>query len=256
MEKICCLFSGKSAGLALKDRDFEIAEVLDDPYVETRILYRCRKCGGLVLYDHDETAYFVPGEDWDNACIEKCFYPVLEEDIRIEDGKMKFDWATMTSRKHIAANYRELDAGGPPYRYVDAETPEKKALRKEYTRECPVIMVIKSLPAPQKQVADIRTFVELCQLDSGRGIIVELPNHDDPKEIRAEYRENGYYLELRFLMDDFGWSHPLVLAGDGLRYEDVESVLNGLLLEGKSSEDIPVLLESLRCQGDGSPDTP
>ncbi len=246
MEKICCLFNGEHAALVLRDWDREIVEVLDDPYVETRILYRCKKCGGLVLYDHDETAYSVPGEDWDNAYIEKRYYPVLEEDIRIESGKMKFDWAAMTSRKHIAASYRELDVGEPPYRYVEAEKPEKKDLRKEYTRECPVIMVIKSLPAPQRQVADIRTFIELCQLDSKRGLKVELPNHDDPQEIWIDYRESGYYLELTFPMNDFGWSHPLVLAGDGLEYEDIESVLNGILLERKSTEEIPVVMESLK----------
>ncbi len=246
MEKTCCLFEGKTAIQALKDWDREIVEVLNDPYVENRILYRCKKCGGLVLYDHDETAYFVPGEDWDNAYIEKRYYPVLEEDIRVEDGKMKFDWGAMTSRKHISASYRELDTGEPPYHYVEAEKPAKKAVRKEYTRECPVTMVFKSLPAPAQQVSDIRIFVELCQLDPKRGLKVEIPNYDDPREIWVEYRGNGYYLELSYPMDDFGWSHPLVLAGDGLEYKDIESVLNGILLEEKSTEELPVVVESLK----------
>ena len=198
------------------------------------------------MYDYDETAYFVPGEDWDNAYIEERYYPVLEKDIRIEDGKMKFDWGAMTSRKHISATYRELDTGEPPYRYVEAEKPEKKAVRKDYTRECPVFLSFKSLPAPQQQISDIRTFVEQCQLDSKRGLMIELPNHDDPQEIRVEYLENGYYLELRYPMDDFGWSHPLVLAGDGLEYKDIESVLNRVLLEEKSTEEIPIIMELLR----------
>ncbi len=246
MDKICCLFNGESAARALKDWDCEIAEVINDPYVETRILYRCKKCGGLVLYDHDETSYFVPGEDWDNAYVEKRYYPVLEEDIRVESGKMEFDWAALTSRKHIAASYRELDTGEPPYRYVEAEKPGKKALSKKFTLECPVTLTIKSLPAPQQQVEDARTFVELCQLDSKRGLKVELPNHDDPQEIWVEYCEDGYRLELIFPMGDFGWRHPLVLAGDGLGYKAIVRVLNVILLDGINTDEIPVVMESLK----------
>ncbi len=135
MEKICCLFKGESAIQALKGWDYKIEEVLNDPYVETRILYRCKKCGGLVLYNHEETAYFVPGEDWDNAYIEKRYYPVLEEDIRTEDGKTKFDWGAMTSRKHISASYRELDEGIPPYRYVETEKSGKNRCEKYSPRK-------------------------------------------------------------------------------------------------------------------------
>ncbi len=119
-------------------------------------------------------------------------------------------------------------------------------MRKVFTEESPVTAVFRSLPAPQQQVKDLRIFVELCELDPKRGLKVELQNNNDPQEIWVEYRDNGYYLELSFPMDDFGWSHPLILASDGLGYKDIESVLNGILLDGKSTEEIPFVMESLK----------
>ena len=66
-DKICCLFKGDSAARAVKEWQRELVQDLTDSYRESRTLYRCKKCGGLVLCDYEETAHFLPGEDWDNA---------------------------------------------------------------------------------------------------------------------------------------------------------------------------------------------
>ena len=61
----------------------------------------------------------------------------------------------------------------------------------------------------------------------------------------------GYFLALSYPMDDFGWSHPLILAEGDLPYEDVEQVIRGVCEEGKSTGDIPVVMEKLKdCTGE------
>ena len=62
-DKICCLFEGDSAVRAVKEWQRELVQDLTDSYRESRTLYRCKKCGGLVLCDYEETAHFLPGED-------------------------------------------------------------------------------------------------------------------------------------------------------------------------------------------------
>ena len=106
MDKICCVFKGDSAVDALRERDFTVEKVLIpfDRNREERILYRCKKCGGLVLFDYEEAAYFIVGENWDNAHVTASYYPVLEEDVRVEDGKTVFDWDALTARRHITAH--------------------------------------------------------------------------------------------------------------------------------------------------------
>ncbi len=242
-EKICCLFEGESASDEMKERNLEVVERIDDSYRESRILYRCKKCGGLVLYDYEETAWFVPGEDWDNAYVDVYYYPVLEEDVRREDGAVNFNWKALKSRRNIEAHYRENDIGDIPYYYVNVEKSVNAAVCKEFSEESPVVVTFKSLPAEEDEVSDLRTFAELMQLDPKRGLEVELPNYDDPSAIKVAYRDGGYYLEFVFPMDDFGWDHPLVLARGGFSFEDIKSVLDGVLLEGTSTEEIPAVMK-------------
>ena len=246
MDKICCLFDGDSAVESERSWEHEIVDILIDSCGDRRILFKCKKCGGLVLYDHEEMAYFIPGEDWDNAYIEERFYPVLEEDIRVTDGETEFDWAALTARKHIAASYREDDVGEKPYRYVAAKGTDKNAHRKDYTKECPVTMTVCPLRKLVQQATNISNFVELQALDPSRDMKIELPGYDELQQIIVSYRDNSYYLELSVPMDDFDWTHPLVLAAGGLTFQEVESVLDGVLLEGKSTDEIPVIMEKMR----------
>ena len=242
--KICCLFDGVDAILARKNWECEIVEKLIISYRHDRILYRCKKCGGLVLYDYEETAHFLPGEDWDNAYVEEYYYPVLEEDIKKKENETSFNWNAMISRKHIAASYRELDEGDKPYYYVKAK-PEKTE-RTEYTKECPATVVFESLPADKNTFDDICIFIQIPEYPTPRTLKLKLPNHDDPQEINVTYSNGGYRMELIFPMDDFGWEHPLVLAADGIDFEGVKRILTEILMNQKDTEDIDLVSYSFR----------
>jgi len=242
--KICCLFQGSSAVKAVNEWQREVVEILTDTCRHDRILYRCRKCGGLVLRDYEETALFLPGEDWDNAYIEEYYYPVLEEDIEKKDGEMMFNWSAITSRKHIEASYRELDEGDKPYYYVNAK-PEK-TVRKEYTMECPVTEVIDSLPVEKQSFDDICIFIQIPEYPTPRNLKLQLPNHDDPQEINISYCNGFYRMELIFPMDDFGWKHPLVLAAEGMSYDNVKGILTEILINQTDTRNIGLITEHFR----------
>lgn len=245
-DKICCLFEGDSAARAVKEWQRELVQDLTDSYRESRTLYRCKKCGGLVLCDYEETAHYLPGEDWDNAYVEEYYWPVAPDDVQMIDGEIVFDWDALMSRRHISAHYRELDEGQKPYCFVEAKAPGAKTVRKEYTKECPVTLTFDSLPAEKHAFADMCTFTELCQLDSSRILKVLLPNYDDPQEIRVEYKAGTYCVELSFPMDEFGWSHPLVLAADGMDYRSVKQILTEICMNQTSTEHIPAVIENFR----------
>ena len=53
-------------------------------------------------------------------------------------------------------------------------------------------------------------------------------------------------MELAFPMDDFGWSHPLVLRREDLTYENVRTILTGILLEKKDTDQIPEVMNGFR----------
>ena len=53
-------------------------------------------------------------------------------------------------------------------------------------------------------------------------------------------------MELAFPMDDFGWSHPLVLGREGLTYENVKASLTGILLERKDTDQIEEVMNNFR----------
>jgi hypothetical protein len=95
-------------------------------------------------------------------------------------------------------------------------------------------------------VEGIFTFIEMMQLDPKRPMVVRLPRHDDPREIRVSYHNGGYSMELAFPMDDFGWSHPLILRREGLTYENVRTILTGILLEKKDTDQIPEVMNGFR----------
>ncbi len=243
---ICCLFKGNSAVRAVKEWQCELVRDLTDSYRESRTLYRCKKCGSLVLCDYEETAHFLPGEDWDNAYVEEYYWSVAPDDYQTIDGEIVFDWDALMSRRYISAHYRELDKGEKPYCFVETKAPLTKAVRREYTKECPVTVTFDSLPADKDAFADICTFTELCQLDSSRILKVLLPNYDDPQEIRVEYKAESYSIELSFPMDEFGWTHQLVLAADGMEYKDVKQILTEICMNQISTEGIPAVIENFR----------
>ena len=243
-DKICCLFEEDNAVQAVKDWSREIVDDLIDSYRHTRILYRCKKCGGLVLYDYEETAHFLPGEDWDNAYVDESYYPVLESDISVEDEEKEFNWFAMTSRKYITASYRELDEGTVPYYFMKPKP--KKTKGREYSTDCPVTVTYKTLPADEREFRDMCTFVELFQLDAKRSLKVELPNWDHPQEFSVSYRDGNYRMRLTFPMEEFGWSHPMVLGADGMTFEHVKTIMTEICLYQSDTKNIPLIVESFK----------
>ena len=112
-----------------------------------------------------------------------------------------------------------------------------EGFKKEYTAE----FTISALPASDRQVESLLTIAQILKTDTSYILVIGLPNHDDPQELSVSYYDDGYYMELSFPMDDFGWSHPLVLARSEMSYEEVESVITGVLLNGLSTEEIITL---------------
>ena len=108
------------------------------------------------------------------------------------------------------------------------------------------------LPLAKRDLETLLTIVRaLLPLDKDRLLQVVFPGHDDPQEFRIGATSEGYFLALSYPMDDFGWSHPLILAEGDLPYEDVEQVIRGVCEEGKSTGDIPVVMEKLKdCTGE------
>ena len=244
--KICCLFEEKNAKKAMKERDFELVNWLINSYRHDRVLYRCKKCGGLILYDYEETAHFLPGEDWDNAYIEEYYWPVLPEDIRTVDEEIEFDWSAITVRKHIFAEYRELDEGEKPYYYVDAKEPVTRVERMEYSKECPATVAFDILPADKQAFDDMCIFIQIPEFPIPRDLILQMPNHDDPQEIKVSFKDGTYSMELCFPMDGFGWNHPMVLASEDLEYKDVKAILTEICLNQTETGDIPLIVERFK----------
>ena len=92
-------------------------------------------------------------------------------------------------------------------------------------------MTFKKLPAPKKKADDVRLFAEGMQLDPSRDLSIGLPG---VCRIVISYGEIGYRLELFPAAE----GKKRRFAG-GLGWEDVGMYLKGVLLEGKSAEDLP-----------------
>jgi len=102
------------------------------------------------------------------------------------------------------------------------------------------------VPLTQRNLEDLQTLIRILRIDRNRVLQVVFPGYDDPEEIRIAAQENGYYLGMGFPMDDFGWPHPLILAAEDLSVEEVEQVIQAICGEGKSTEEIPVVMEKLK----------
>ena len=109
-----------------------------------------------------------------------------------------------------------------------------------------VRFVYDDLPLNQRDLEDLLLIVRMLAFDKERILQIDLPGCDDPEEIRIAALENGYYLGLSFSMEDFGWTHPLLLAGEYLSVEDVLDVVSKVCGEGMSTGDIPVVMKKLK----------
>ena len=44
-------------------------------------------------------------------------------------------------------------------------------------------------------------------------------------------------------MDDFGWSHPLLLGAEGLKYEDVEMLVTEICVNQTETDQIELIMK-------------
>ena len=109
-----------------------------------------------------------------------------------------------------------------------------------------VRFVYDELPINQRNLGDLLLIIRMLAIDRERILQIDLPGCDDPEEIRIAALKDGYYLGLSFLMEDFGWSHPLLLAAEDLSVEDVLDVVSKVCGEGMSTGDITVVMERLK----------
>ena len=108
--KICCMFEEKNADLAVYHRDLEKIAVFRDSYRSSDVLYRCRRCGGLVYYSYEEIANLYGG--WDNADVFENYIPVVGEVTDLENWEEV--QKARTFRHYITGHNMEDD---PPSSY-------------------------------------------------------------------------------------------------------------------------------------------
>ncbi len=105
---------------------------------------------------------------------------------------------------------------------------------------------IHNLPAWEEQIEGLLTIAQLIKVQPEYAVELVMTNHDDPQEIHFAWQGDGYNVVLTFPMDDFGWTHPLLLACEGLPYEELSEILRGICLEGKDTDSIPVIMNHFR----------
>lgn len=109
-----------------------------------------------------------------------------------------------------------------------------------------VRFVYDELPLNQRDLEELLLIIQLLSIDKLRILQIVFPGYDDPEEIRIAAHKEGYYLGLSYPMDDYGCEHPLLLAAENLPIEEVNEVIQGICAEGKSTGDIPVVMEKLK----------
>ena len=105
---------------------------------------------------------------------------------------------------------------------------------------------VNTLPMNDRQLEGILMITRILKTDHEHGLILLMPNNDDPQEIRIRWIDDGYFVGLCFPMDDFGWSHPLLLAAEGLKYEDVEMLVTEICVNRTGTEHIELVMNEFR----------
>ena len=99
-ENICCMFSDPDPGHAVENNALECLE--DEEWSRKRIvLYRCKRCGGFVLYEYHED----PAPGWDYTMICEEYIPVAEPPL--VNGKYSCKAAAIGGARSIHTMYLE-----------------------------------------------------------------------------------------------------------------------------------------------------
>ncbi len=102
-------------------------------------------------------------------------------------------------------------------------------------------MTVLHLPAEDNVIAACLAFLECLENNDETNFRIQISekNPDLPKSILISGSQNGFYMELAYRMDDFGWEHPLILANDQLSMDEAFEVLCSILVE--QTDNIPLI---------------
>lgn len=203
-----------------------------------RHLCQC-SCGGYVLVQHSE--YISPDWNDDKESEYTDFFPIsgpeeADELNRKYDGsalEMSFPgrYLCVTNGKVHWANSSKSDETREPEEKLDsADTEYKMSIKRPISEEL------------FQSIADrIRNF----RNDPADFLVLDLQDDPDMLFMQTVRCGDQWHVELAFDMDEFKWDHPLIL-GNELNLSDTYNLLQELLVEGKSTDDIPLIQTSFR----------
>lgn len=105
---------------------------------------------------------------------------------------------------------------------------------------------LNTLPMDDRQLEAILTITRLLKNDPDHGLILLMPNNHDPREIRIRWLDDGYFVGFNYPMEEFGWSHPLLLGAVGLEYKDVEMLVTEICVNQTETENIELVMNEFR----------
>ncbi len=105
---------------------------------------------------------------------------------------------------------------------------------------------VNTLPMNDRQLDAFLMMTNALQHDPEHCLVLKMPNNEDPEEIRICWNNGGYYVWLSFPMDEIGWPHPLVLAAEGLEYDDVEMLVTEICVNQTGTENIELIMNDFR----------
>ena len=102
---------------------------------------------------------------------------------------------------------------------------------KDYT----ATMTLNQLPANNQQMAALLAFPDYVRArkDVSVEIRVDGEEYEDevPQRVLLTKSPDGFYMELNYSMDDWGWKHPLLLANDHLTEDEAKAVIISIFHE-------------------------
>ena len=113
---------------------------------------------------------------------------------------------------------------------------------KNYTLE----FTLNSLPMSDEQLDGFLMLARALADDPEHRLILLMPGNADPQEIHIQWNDDGYCVGFSFPMDEYGWSHPLMLAAEGLKYEDVVMLMTEICVNQTDTDSIELVMSSFR----------
>ena len=114
--------------------------------------------------------------------------------------------------------------------------------RKDYTMEVSVCR----LPVDDEKMSAILSFLDLVKVRKDVSVVIRIEDEeyedDVPNSILLANSQEGFYMELSYSMDNWEWSHPLILANDHLDGDEAASVLTSIFHE--CTDQIPIVANS------------